>query len=110
MQTQGVITGLFLSLIRLLCDWVYLLLPDLDLPSFLAGFNKSIEMDAVNQQGIVFTSRPPWEIVLYWAAQFNTFLPVREAFQITAFAATVYLALWGNFYAMKTIKTLRGSG
>lgn len=110
MQEQGVITNLLLAILVQLLNWLYALLPDLDLDAFLASYNQTTSLDGPNASGIAFNNEAPYMIILKWMATFNVFLPVRECFQLTAFGALGYLALWGYFFGWKFIKTVRGSG
>ena len=110
MEEQGVITNLFLALIKLLADGLYALLPDLDLDTYLATYNTTMSMDGINAQGISYVDASPWEIVLHWLATFNMFMPISEAYQIIAFGLMGYVAMWGVFFGGKAIKYIRGSG
>jgi len=110
MEEQGVITNLLLALLVQLLDWAYALLPDLDIDGFLDDYNQTTSLDGPNSFGQAFNNAPPWIIILQWMSTFNVFLPVRETFQLTAFGALGYLALWGYYFGWKFIKTVRGSG
>lgn len=110
MEEQGVITNLLLALLTQLLNWLYALLPDLNLDQYLAGYNQSVMLDAPGATGIVYQNQSPWIIIIDWMSRFNVFLPVREVFQLTAFGALGYLALWGYYFGWKFVKTVRGSG
>lgn len=105
MGVQGVITLALFSVLKLVLDGVYAVLPDWDIDAQLATFNYTGDLD-----GSYIDNRPPWEMVLFWIGRFNTIFPIRETFQLIVFCATGYGFIWAFYYVWKFIKTLRGSG
>lgn len=103
---QGVITLLFLSLLKLLLDGIYAVLPDWDIQAQLATVNQTVDIPG----GAHYGNRPPWEIVLHFASSFNVIFPIREMYQLIVFAIMGYGFCWAAYYLWKFIKTLRGSG
>ena len=104
-REQGVITLLLLSLLKLILDSVYAVLPDWDIQGQVASFNTSQDMLTTHYGNV-----SPWAMIVHFMGRFNVFFPVREMFQFSVFAATGLGFTWAFFYAMKFIKTLRGSG